>query len=105
MVMPYHLRKPRRSKQECQFLTKKAHELILAGKGIDEALAEVGITTAVYYRNCKKMRLKTKMFLNKVNVLQEKEKVFENINKSEPNYKELLKEFLLDKFMNEKGLK
>lgn len=105
MVMPYHLRKPRRSRQECQFLTKKAHELIVAGKSIDEALAEVGITSAVYYRNCKKMRLKTKTLLKRANVKQEKEIVFQNINKSEPNYKELLKEFLLDKFMNEKGMK
>lgn len=105
MVMPYHLRKPRRSAQECQYLTKKAFDLICLGKPLNDALSEVGLTTTVYYRNCKKMKLRNKMFVKKPETLIDKETVFQQPNKLEPNYKELLKEFLLDKFMKEKGMK
>lgn len=96
-------KRTRRTKKECRALTKKAHKMVMSGYTIADATRELGLAPVVYHRNCKAMRLSTRP-RPKLSLPETiKEPVVETV--PQDNYRELLKEFLLDKFMNEKGMK
>lgn len=105
MVMPYHLRKPRRNRQEIQYLTRKAYEMILNGTPVIHALEKVNLTSTVFYKNCKKLKLKNHN--QAAGIFNEKTVHQLKLDKKESGdkYKELLKEFLLEAYLKEKGIK
>jgi hypothetical protein len=95
------IRKTRRSKKEVRELTKQALTLIDSGLTTEEALHRVNLTGAVFYRNREKIRPR-KSFSKTIETIS----IQPNPIKSETELlKELVKDFLYERFLQNGGIK